>query len=218
MSADVGDASVEDNNLPMVAFVHYADVAHMPRMIFGELAARLDKSLLGLLAHLFRSSGIQHQPHGESGTAAFAQYIGQTLPELAVLPKIRFEVHSALRRTNIIEHDVEEAAILEDFDRIACDLDAVRKSSHRIDERFERYVAVHAQMRIAMPLDRPDKHNKQDNNASEDSACDSKVGVVERHGRGSSVKLAESLPAIVHRPLNRVPVRASIAEMPPLIG
>jgi len=119
MAAHQGDAAVEHDELAMVAVVENADVAPVPRMVQLELAARGFEPLLDVAASLLAAFAIHQHAHDHAGAAARDQCVDETPAQHAVLPQIGFEVYRSRRRLDFLEQDVEEVAVLEEFDGVA---------------------------------------------------------------------------------------------------
>lgn len=73
----------------------------------------------------------------------------------------------ALRRADVFEHDIEERAVLQQLDRIAFDRHAQRKAGKRGDQLLERQLRAHVEVRVMVPLDRPDGEAEQRNDGEQ---------------------------------------------------
>ena len=71
------------------------------------------------------------------------------------------------RPADLLEHDLEESAILQNLDRVAFERDAVGQAGERRQQLGKRRVAFDAQTRIAVALDRPDDDHGKEQSAAE---------------------------------------------------
>jgi hypothetical protein len=95
-------------------------------------------------------------------------------------------VHRLLRGRDVRQQHIEECAILEYLDAVALGRAAERKAGEGRNQRVDGGVALHAQFRITVALDRPDHHNQKNDDADHDQ--ERHAG--NRHGAAESVHLA----------------------------
>ena len=167
MAADQGRTPVQHDDLAVIALVEHANVAKSFRVIGVELAAGVLEPAHGGLAHLLAAGGIDQHAHCDPGAAPLRQRVDQPPPEHAVLPQERLEMNRPRRPADLLEHDLEESAILQNLDRVAFERDAVGQAGERRQQLGKRRIAFDAQTRIAVALDRPDDDHGKDQGAAE---------------------------------------------------
>src|SRR6185503_5511283 len=121
MAADEGDSSVDDRQLAVIPLVEDADIGEGRTMKLADLAARLDESLLHVLAHSARSIGIEQHADIDASASAPDQRLRQTRAHLAFLPEKGLEMHRAARLVDLLDQGVEESAVLQHFDAVSVD-------------------------------------------------------------------------------------------------
>ena len=137
------------------------------RVVGVELAAGVLEPAHGGLAHLSAAGGIDQHAHRDPGAAPLRQRVDQPPPEHAVLPQERLEMNRPRRPADLLEHNLEESAILQNLDRVAFERDAVGQAGERRQQLGKRRVAFDAQTRIAVALDRPDDDHGKEQSAAE---------------------------------------------------
>jgi hypothetical protein len=159
--ADVADAAVDDQQLAVIAAVDLADVAQPLAMEQRKAAAGLAQAPLRRLTHLLAAVGVDQHPNLEPGPPPLDQRVDQALPKRAFLPEEGFEMHRCLRLADVLEHRVEEGAVLEDLDRIAGDHRTMSQPGDRRHQVGDRILPLDREDRITMPLDRPQDQGEQ---------------------------------------------------------
>ncbi len=132
VAADQGDPAVEHHELAMIAVVEHADVAQLPRVVQRELAAGLAQAALGVVAHLLAAAA--RRPARAPCTPARRRSTSASTrrrAEHALLPEKGLEVHGARGRRDLLEHGVEEGAVLEELDGVAQVDGALRQARQR---------------------------------------------------------------------------------------
>ena len=79
----------------------------------------------GRIVISFAVGGIDQHAHRDPGAAPLRQRVDQPPPEHAVLPQKRLEVNRPRRPADLLEHNLEESAILQTLDGVAVERDAV---------------------------------------------------------------------------------------------
>jgi hypothetical protein len=105
--------------------------------------------------------------------APLRQRVDQPPPEHAVLPQERLEMNRPRCAADLLEHDFEESAILQNLDRVAVERGAEGQAGERRQQLGKRRVAFDAQARIAVALDRPDDDHGKDQGAAKQRDDDS---------------------------------------------
>ena len=82
-------------------------------------------------AGLLGSFGVEQNPHLLAGTSALRERIGHATTERAILPEKGFKMHRFAGRPNPFQQDIEESAVLQNFDGIAGGDRAERQSGER---------------------------------------------------------------------------------------
>ena len=144
----------------MVAFIHHSDVADVPFVKLHQLAAAIPDLPLDSFSHFLGAGCIHKDAHCHARAGPFAHRICEPLPEDPLLPQEAFEVHGALRRRYFFDHDIEERAILEDFDRISSYGTAEREAGQRRHEVADCIVTFDPQRWAAMAFHRPDDRHE----------------------------------------------------------
>jgi hypothetical protein len=172
MPTDQRHPAIGDQELAMVAFVEDADVADVPRMMHLERTARFPKAH-GIASHLLAAIGIDQHAHLHARAMAFQQGVDQARAQHAFLPQEGLEMHGGFRLADVVEHDVEKGAVLQQLDRVAFVDGALRQSRQRGQEVGKGCIAIDFQARIAMPSDRPDDEAQHDD---DDRQCEREPG------------------------------------------
>src|SRR5688572_26435787 len=168
VAAEERRATVDDDDLAVIALAEDADVAPVERVELLELAAGVLELLLDRFAHLAAAFRVEQRTNSHAGPRARAKGIGEALAQHAFLPKKRLEVHRVAGRGNLLHQNVEVRAVLEYFDAVAVHGSAERKSGKRRNQLVDRRVALDMQSRVTVSLDRPDHQDEQDYDAEDD--------------------------------------------------
>ena len=144
MAARQGDAAIEHDEFAMIAIVEDSDVAPVPRVMKCELASGLREAPLDVVPHLLSTVRVHQHPHLHSCATPFDQGVHQTLAENSFLPKKGLEMNGSRRGPDLLEHHLEEGAVLEHLDRVAQIDGALRQArqamaSVRTAERRSRF-------------------------------------------------------------------------------
>ena len=167
VAADEGDMAVDDRKLAVVALVQDADVGEVRAVKLAKLAAGILEPLLHVLAHPSRSIGVEQHADFDTGPGAPDHRLREARSQRALLPEKSLEMHGVARLVDLVDQGVEERAIFQHFDAVAVDDRAEREPGQRRDQLLDRRVAVDRELRVAVPLHRPDEQDEEPDRAGD---------------------------------------------------
>ena len=161
VTSNQGDAAVEHHELAMVALVEHPDVRPALRMVPLEFAAGGGQLALDVGPHVLAAVRVYEHADGDAGAAAFDQGVHESPLERPRLPEEGLEVHGSRGVLDLVDHDVEERAVLEQLHAVAVVDGALGQPRQRRHQLGQRRVAIDLEHGRLVPPDRPDDGDEQ---------------------------------------------------------
>jgi hypothetical protein len=115
----VADSSIDHCDLSVVALVVARELAKAHAVIHAEIDARRAQPRPRVRRRFLRAALIDEHTHFNPVLGARRQRLGHPLGDRAVMPEKRFQMNAVRRPSRVVEHGIEEAAVLHDRDAIA---------------------------------------------------------------------------------------------------
>src|SRR5688500_3266570 len=92
VASDISDAPVNDDDFPMIAIVHTADVPEPPGMVLLELSTSFLQLPAGLEVHSAATGCVDEEPYLDSLPSLLRESIDDGVRNLSLLPQVGLEV------------------------------------------------------------------------------------------------------------------------------
>src|SRR5690606_18140138 len=115
-----------------------------------------------LRSNVFAAVGIDEHPHADTGPGALRQCSSKPTTEFAVLPEESLEVYGTLRSRDVGQQEIEESAVLHQFDGVAVDEVPVRQACDGGEKLRQRRIGMDAEMRVAAVFEGVDDQQERD--------------------------------------------------------